>query len=457
MDKEDLLRQACAFDGKDPLQVIPCKADIFKLFIGKVTATIQSKAHDLLSTRQAQVLLDLDLTYAECRFEDLEYDHFMLLISLAEDIIIKKAAARVANLGEVGHDAPKRGLQLPGGNSKPTGQRTKWQQKSIDYEVRVNSTVANCGDIADLQQLIGGYSNDTTAYVEKTGVWCSPIRKYSEVMCTNCSKLHWGDTRCDKGDCTQKSSAGERHSICPPAMATVMESGDFKRLTFRFQGGSDGNPKARTQVEMTVAVTQVTVALTTAKPKRKSKPNQAQRAAKRAEVAATAAAAAAASGEEDEADDDQDEADESDALPTAERQVLTITKRPSRQSQVATRAQRRGHVEVFTITATTAQAEEGNAVQQGWANMRTTFLAHGRMRAVLRGSRVRGEVQQLLAAQRATEAANLDELMAAWRARMARDAATTLLKATVTMAITRREMRQQERKRAAQSSTMSWL
>ena len=73
--------------------------------------------------------------------------------------------------------------------------------------------MANCGDIADLQQLIGGYSNDTTAYVEKNGVWCSPIRKYSEVMCTNCNNLHWGDTRCDKGDCMQKSSARDRHSI----------------------------------------------------------------------------------------------------------------------------------------------------------------------------------------------------------------------------------------------------
>ena len=149
-------------------------------------------------------------------------------------------------------------------------------------------------------------------------------------------------------------------------MATAMESGDFKRLTFRFQGGSDGNPKARNQVEMTAAVTQVTIALTTAKPRRKSKPSKAQREAKRAEVAAAAAAAAAAATDEaDEVDDDQDEADESDALPTAERQVLTITKRPSRQSQVATRAQRRGHVQVFTITAATARAEEGSAVQQG--------------------------------------------------------------------------------------------
>ena len=124
-----------------------------------------------------------------------------------------------------------------------------------------------------------------------------------------------------------------------------MDDNCFKRLTFRFQGGKGGLPKATTGEEAVAASLTVTVALGTAK-KRSQETNKAKRQRQAKEKKEKQAEADAEA--EDDTHDGEGEGSEvpntpEAELPTATRTVMTIH-RPARSSQVVTRAQRRGTV-----------------------------------------------------------------------------------------------------------------
>ena len=76
------------------------------------------------------------------------------------------------------------------------------------------------------------------------------------------------------------------------------------------------------------------------------------------EAAASADAAKQAQAETE--DGDAEEAEDPTELPTAERAVMALGARPSRWSQVATREQRRGNVQVFMASAKAAHIEDGD-------------------------------------------------------------------------------------------------
>ena len=152
--------------------------------------------------------------------------------------------------------------------------------------------MANAGDITDLRVCIGDYQNTTKFFTSKNKVWCAPVREYAEGICTNCKKKHWIDTLCDGGDIAKPTDAGNRHSLCPNDMARDMEAGTFKRVTFRFQGGTGGLPKAKMGNEAVAAAIQVTTALgsvnskaTRLKKQQKAEKCKLQKAAARAATA----------------------------------------------------------------------------------------------------------------------------------------------------------------------------
>ena len=128
-----------------------------------------------------------------------------------------------------------------------------------------NATVASAGDIAKLQEKVGDYQNTTKFFTKKNKVYCAPIREHAQAMCKNCGKSHYIDTLCKGGDAFKPVPVNERHSLCPPDMAKAMDDNSFMRLTFRFQGGKGGLPKAATGEEAVAAAAVVTVALGTAR------------------------------------------------------------------------------------------------------------------------------------------------------------------------------------------------
>ena len=102
IDKTDILRAACEYDGKEQATSMPCADEIQRLFISKISAAVKQGAHTMLANRTADILMQESLEYANCRFEDLHYGHFMRVITVAEDIIVKTAATKRGNLGETG-------------------------------------------------------------------------------------------------------------------------------------------------------------------------------------------------------------------------------------------------------------------------------------------------------------------------------------------------------------------
>ena len=195
----------------------------------------------------------------------------MKLMMITEDIMLKREASKAANLGEPDQKAPYQGrdLRLPSGNGNT------WQRREQAREVKTNAAVANAGGIEELQVCIGQYQNSTKFFTQKNKVWCAPVREFATGMCENCSTQHYIDTLCNGGDACQTVASTERHSQCPANMAKDMEAKTFKRLTFRFQGGTGGLPKATSAKEAAAAALQVTVALGSAKktvtPEKKAK------------------------------------------------------------------------------------------------------------------------------------------------------------------------------------------
>ena len=193
----------------------------------------------------------------------------------------------------------------------PNGNGTKWQRREQTREVRTNATVANAGGIEELQVCIGTYQNTTKFFTQKNKVWCAPVREFATGMCGNCSTQHYIDTLCNGGDTCQAVPSTERHSLCPANMAKDMEAKTFKRLTFRFQGGTGGLPKATTAKEAVAAATKVTVAMGSAK-KPISDEKKAKRKLKAKEKKARKAEEKAAQEEEEEASASEEEAEPAD-------------------------------------------------------------------------------------------------------------------------------------------------
>ena len=325
---------------------MPCADEIQRLFISKISAAVNQGAHSMLANRTADILMQESLECANCRFEDLHYGHFIRVITVAEDINVKTAATKRSNLSDAGtkpryeraqgreyERGPGRDLHLPAGNG------TRWQTQERTKEIRTNATLASAGDIIDLQKCIDDFQNTTKFFTSRNKVWCAPIREHAERICGHCNKKHWLDILCNGGDACKLVDASERHSLCPNAMASDMNNGAFKRLTFRFQGGSGGLPKVKTGAEAVAAALQVTTALGSTKktlsPAQQAKKAKAVEKRKTKKAAAKAAEAAEAAAV---ADDDADEDSQSDeaALPAPTRKGLTIGHRPARQSQLAT-------------------------------------------------------------------------------------------------------------------------
>ena len=406
----------------------------------------------MLSERRADHMVKHDLSYANCRFEDLLPEHFMTLMMVTEDIMLKSEASKDANLGSPDSKGQYQGHPHGRDLHVPNGNGTKWQRREQTREVRTNATVANAGGIEELQACIGTYQNATKFFTQKNKVWCAPVREFATGMCTNCSTQHYIDTLCHGGDMFQTVPSTERHSQCPANMAKDMEAKTFKRLTFRFQGGTGGLPKATSAKEAVAAATKVTVAMGSAK-RPVSDEKKARRKLKAKEKKARKAEEKAAQEEEEEASASEEEADTPDtsALPTATRKVNTIA-RPARRSQVATREERRGMT--FVMATKVQRSNASHATSRGdvsWASMAVVSQGMARMRAVLVGATVRSKNRQRATGQRSDaaqepweiamqEAAAVHTAMAAWRVKLDKVQATARLSATMTMAIVRKRM-----------------
>ena len=209
----------------------------------------------MLSERRADSMLNINLGYSNCRFEDLHPEYFLKLMMLTEDIMLKREASRASNLGTSPPRYDKyqgRDLHMPEGSKNKwhrEGEASKWQNREIRREIKSNATVASAGDIAELQEIVGDYQNTTKFFTKKNTVYCAPLRGFAQAMCKNCENKHYIDTLCSGGDALKPTFANERHSSCPSDMAKAMDENTFKRLTFRFQGGKGGLPKATSGTE----------------------------------------------------------------------------------------------------------------------------------------------------------------------------------------------------------------
>ena len=328
--------------------------------------------------------------------------------------------------------------------------------------------MASAGDIAELQEIVGDYQNTTTFFTKKNKVYCAPLREFAQAMCKHCEKNHYIDTLCSGGDAFKPTPANKRHSSCPSDMAKAMDDNTFKRLTFRFQGGKGGLPKATFGTEAVAAALTVTVALGTAK-KQTQEAHKAKRQQKAKDNKAKQAEddANAGGSEVDEAEETPDvpSIPEED-LPTATR-TMTIH-RPAGRSQIATREQRRGTTSVLTIMAKRQRRETSSglcstptpsAPALTWRAMAMVATGMARMRARMRATLVGAMVRRAtvdtalqlwnsLRLQHLEEIEDRDELkqqMSQWRARTARAMATIKVSATVTMAIVKLKSQYLER------------
>ena len=89
LNKESILRAACEHDGKDQSRHIPCPDDMQRLFISKISSAVKVEAHVMLTERRADYMMDTNLSYANGRFEDLHPRHFLQLMTVTEDIMLK--------------------------------------------------------------------------------------------------------------------------------------------------------------------------------------------------------------------------------------------------------------------------------------------------------------------------------------------------------------------------------
>ena len=120
LNKESILRAACEHDGKDQNRHIPCPDDMQRLFISKISSAVKTEAHVMLTERRADYMTNVSMAYANGRFEDLHPQHFLQLMTITEDIILKRDASKEANLGEAAapyrYQGRDKDLHLPSGN-----------------------------------------------------------------------------------------------------------------------------------------------------------------------------------------------------------------------------------------------------------------------------------------------------------------------------------------------------
>ena len=313
LDRLTELSQAVERDVLIKGDVFPPARDTHLRFIGQIKSSIREEAHALLTSRQANVLVGADLAYAAGRFEALQYEHLIKLFLEVDAITLQREAVKARNMGTA--PAPDTtNLKVPDGHrgnrdrsvdqgGRPGKERNSWQREAARKEVHINVTVTSTGEVAELQSMLGDYVNSTGEYVLHKGVWASPCTPSARGVCSRCSKDHFIDVHCDGGNPNVVMPLEKRHSKCTRHMARDMDAGKYKRLTHRFQGGTEGYPKAHTRKTdhvSAVAAAAVVAAASTTSPGKK-KPRRGGAAAKRkaaqsAAAAATAQAAAESSG-----------------------------------------------------------------------------------------------------------------------------------------------------------------
>ena len=133
LHKESILQAACEHDGKEPNRHIPCPDDMQKLFISKISSAVKIEAHVMLTERRADYMMEANLPYTSGRFEDLHPQHFLQLMTITEDIMLKREASKEANLGE--SSAPHRYQGRDRGPHLPPGNASQWQRKELAKEI----------------------------------------------------------------------------------------------------------------------------------------------------------------------------------------------------------------------------------------------------------------------------------------------------------------------------------
>ena len=172
----------------------------------------------MLSERRADSMLNIDLGYSNCRFEDLHPEHLLKLMMLTEDIMLKREASRASNLGTSPPQYKYQGrdLHMPEGSKNKwhrDGEASKWQNREIRREIKSNATVASAGDIAELQEVLGDYQHTTKFFTKKNKVYCAPLREFAQVMSKHCDKNHYIDTLCNGGDAFKPTQGCERKAL----------------------------------------------------------------------------------------------------------------------------------------------------------------------------------------------------------------------------------------------------
>ena len=213
LNKESILRAACEHDGKDQNRHIPCQDDMQKLFISKISSAVKVEAHAMLTERRADYMMETNLTYANGRFEELHPHDFLQLMTITEDIMLKREASKEANLGESAASPPYKYQGRDRGPHLPQATRSQWQRKELAKEIKSNATVANAGDISDLQVVVGDYTNSTKFFTQKNKCWCAPVREYAQstVQQLWASALHRHPMQ---GRRQLREDASERQALC---------------------------------------------------------------------------------------------------------------------------------------------------------------------------------------------------------------------------------------------------
>ena len=413
------LSQAVERDGLTKAEVFPPVRDTHLCFIGQIKSSIREEAHALLTSRQANGLVGADLAYAQGHFEKLEYEHLLKLFLEVEAITLQREAVKARNVGT----APAPGTsKVPEGqrghrdrnadqSGRPAKDRNSWQRSAAQREVHSNAKVTSTGEVAELQSTLGTYVNSTGDYVLHKGVWASPCTPSARGVCSRCSKDHFIDVPCGGGSPNVVMPMEKRHSKCTRPMARDMDAGQYKRLTHRFQGGTEGYPKAsskegdkRSAVRAAAVVAAAAVTTPSGKKKTKqggtaAKRKTAQSAAAAAKAAAKAAAAAADAQDasdtdgSERGDDDDDDQDGELALTTATRATTNATGALG-HTHLASRQRRLGRRSTLSPAATSAVISvttdpstltlghgtaplQSGVVQQEAGQAELTSVAHG--------------------------------------------------------------------------------
>ena len=268
------LRQAANLDGLNVLEVVPKDVVLVSTYKDRLLKTKRDAC--LRSLKQKTYIVDhphLDLDYAGNTLNNLTLTDFMLLASVAwrqedgdNESDFRKARRQTQDYGSkygkfrssspthpsrYSSGDPRRQADFKPRSSNPRGVRTA--------SATAESSRVTIPDIASLQKASKGEINSTESYkVSKHGdVVLAPVYQHGCTKCSNCQNLHWHDQPCDKAKDTNSALPNsQRHSQATRSMIEKMNSKKFFRLTQRFQGGSDGKPRARDERTPTTGKTE---------------------------------------------------------------------------------------------------------------------------------------------------------------------------------------------------------